>query len=152
MRARPLIFALALAATGLAEAAAQTPRWASRVTVEQTGSDNAAVAAQRGRFSRLAIVQNGRNNAAAINQNGAANNAEIYQFGRDHSAAITQTGSNNNGCAVQIGRGQDIGIAQTGGQSDAVLQTPAGTRDIPMAACENGRVGRALLRAVGRRW
>lgn len=151
MRSRLTIVALALAAIIAGEAAAQTPRWASRVQVEQNGNGNAAVAAQRGRWSRLAISQSGANNAAAINQNGAANNAEIHQYGRDHTAAIAQTGPANDACVVQMGRGQSVGVTQTGGQSDAILQTPNGTREIPMRACEDGRVARALLRAVGRR-
>jgi Curlin associated repeat len=151
MIVRPLILALALAATGAVEASAQTPWWANRVQVEQNGSDNQAVAAQRGRLSRLAINQNGRNNAAAINQSGAANDAQVHQFGRDHAASVTQTGVQNDACVVQIGRGESVAVTQTGGQSNSVLQTPGGTREIPRAACQDGRVGRLMLRVLGRR-
>jgi hypothetical protein len=49
---------------------------------------------------------------------------------------------------VQIGRGQRVRIEQRGGESVAVLQTPSGTRVIPIRACENNRVGRTMLRLM----
>ncbi len=144
-----MILALALAMPGFA--AAQTAPGANQAQVEQSGAGNSAAGAQFGVRDRLAIVQRGRAQTARVTQNGDGNNGEIHQFGRNQSAEIAQTGDNNNACVVQIGRNADAAIAQSGGRSVAILQTPNGAREIPARACQNGRVGRALLRALGRR-
>jgi Curlin associated repeat len=145
MPIRTLILALALTMPSLA--LAQT----NRAAVEQVGQANSAAGAQRGVYDRLAITQRGRGQSAAITQNGNRNNGEIHQFGRNQSAVIAQSGDNNNACLVQMGRNADAEIVQNGGDRVAVLQTPNGTREIPAAACRDGRVARAILRVLGRR-
>lgn len=145
MPIRTLILALALTMPGLA--VAQT----NRAEVEQVGQGNSAAGAQRGVYDRLAITQRGRGQSAAVTQDGSRNTGEIHQYGQNQSAVIAQSGDNNNACVVQMGRNAGAEIVQNGGDRIAIMQTPSGPRVIPARACQNGRVARALLRALTRR-
>lgn len=175
MRIRSMVLAFALFTAGAATASAQecdncapgvaseqertdlrararaTP-WANRVQIEQRGGPHRAAAVQRGASDLIAIAQQGRGHTSTVTQNGDGNTATIRQFGRNNTAAITQSGSSNAACVIQIGHSVSTEVVQTGGQSAGIIQTPRGTREVPVEICTGARLGRGgALLGVGRR-
>ena len=102
---------------------------------DQGDSHNAATTDQNGSGNFAGIRQFGQGLNATITQDGNGNSATIRQWGRGSTATISQTGSNNAGCVIQVGRNVSTDIAQTGGQSTGIIQTPRGTREVPVELC-----------------
>ena len=162
MRIRSLILALALFTAGAATAEAQEcetcapsagaeqqrsdlrarASWANRVQIEQRGGPHRAAAVQRGVSDLIAIAQQGRGHSATVTQTGDGNTANIRQFGSNNTASISQSGSNNAACVIQVGRSVNTDIVQTGGQSTGIIQTPRGTRAVPVEICNAATLGR----------
>ena len=150
MRIREILIALAIFVVGAASAQAQeradwstrAAAFANRVQVDQSGGGHRAAAAQRGAADLISIVQQGRGHTSMVTQNGDGNTAIVRQYGQNNAATIAQSGSGNAACVFQVGRNTNAEIVQTGGQSVGVIQTPRGTREVPMEVCAGAGVGR----------
>jgi Curlin associated repeat len=137
-----LLVALALSSAGFAGAAHadEGRRW-ERVDDggERGGSVRPGMSRQRDswRASVASVIQQGGPNTASIDQIGSGNSAIIRQIGRGNAAAVQQNGDNNTACVIQIGRSLDTAVVQNGNESTGILQTPRGSREIPVSACSS---------------
>ena len=119
---------------------------------DQGDSHNGATTDQNGGGNTAGIRQFGQGLTATITQDGNGNSATIRQWGGGSTATISQTGSNNAACVIQIGRNVSTDIAQTGGQSAGIIQTPRGSREVPVEFCNGAGAWRGGgLRGVWRR-
>jgi Curlin associated repeat len=135
-----LLVALALSGAGLATAAYadEGRRW-ERVEERATRSESVrpGISRQREawRASAVTVTQQGGPNAASVSQNGSGNAAIIRQIGRGNAATVQQNGDNNVACVIQVGQSLDVAVVQNGNESTGIVQTPRGSRAIPVSAC-----------------
>lgn len=125
------------------------PRKAPAVEIVQSGRDNGAAIAQKGRDSAARIIQEGLANTGIINQTGNNNDATIRQLGRGNDVSVTQTGDNNNACVVQIGKNLSTDVTQTGNQNQGVIQTKKGSYNIPGQLCSLDPSSRGYWQRLG---
>lgn len=106
-----------------APAAAQGLFRANRVTVVQTGHDNAAAVAQNGVANSAGIVQRGNGQTGIVHQNGVNNVGGVNQRGNNNTGTMVQNGNNNAGCLLQRGNNLGAEVVQNGNQSGIYVQT-----------------------------